>query len=314
MKTKTSLSLFTGMIFLLSFNYAKAQVAGNWMYNQSMQAEQYNDDYSFDVSKSVEYPVYQTGINDTVIVLETNAMMNVKADSYIAIFGVSQVSDSIESGHRLINNRLNSFIKSISKLGIKSDDIYIDFISQVPIFEYELEKKLFSKTYNEIPKGFELKKNIHINYEDKEIIDKLLIEAAKNEIYDIVKVDYIINDIESVYDSLRNVSIKLMNKKEKEFKNLNIKFIPMYHTVSENITSNYPIERYSSYTAFNKPSINAVYKSSGKVIRSSSTTPITIYYNKIPYNNYDIVINPTVIEPVVQFSYNLKVKYVLKRQ
>jgi hypothetical protein len=37
--------------------------------------------------------------------------------------------------------------------------------------------------------------------------------------------------------------------------------------------------------------------------------PATMYYNKIPYTNYDIVINPEIIEPSVQYTYNLQVKF-----
>ena len=64
---------------------------------------------------------------------------------------------------------------------------------------------------------FELKKNIHVRYTDNKIVDALLIEAAKKEIYDIVKVDYIVKDNDEVYDTLRRASVDLMNKKLKEF-------------------------------------------------------------------------------------------------
>ena len=37
-----------------------------------------------------------------------------------------------------------------------------------------------------------------------------------------------------------------------------------------------------------------------------------MFYNKLPYHKYDIVINPAILEPVVQFTYSLTLKYVIK--
>ncbi|MBI5218585.1 MAG: hypothetical protein HY958_06625 [Bacteroidia bacterium] len=300
------------------------QAAGNWMINQSNADYKYSEKGSYDkinyeneyggkaAALYYKYPTYTAIEKDTVIVLETNVLMNVKAESYMAIFGVSQVSEKIETCHEMINGRIMAFINSLKAIGINPDDTYIDFISQVPVFEIEVEKKLFSKSYNEVPKGFEVKKNIHIKYKDQKIAEKLLVEAAKNEIYDIVKVDYIVNNNEAIYDSLRNISIRLMNKKVKEFKKLGIKFEALYQSVTEDISSTYPLERYSRYAAFNDPSISVVTKSS-----KYSQTPsrnVSLYYNKLPYNEFDMVVNPVVIDPVVQYAFKLKMKYVLKKQ
>lgn len=312
-------NIFLILIGFATSNVCFGQAAGNWVVNQSNASINYKEKASFD--NDYDYGGKQTGkynynysysVNrDTVIELETNVLMNAKADSYLAIFGVSQVSEKIESCHEMINARISIFINNLKTLGINSDDIYIDFISQIPVFEIEIEKKLFSKSYNEIPKGFEVKKNIHIKYKDQKIAEKLLVEAAKNEIYDIVKVDFIVNNNDLIYDSLRNCAIRLMNKKVKEFKKLGLKFEALYQSVSEDISSTYPLERYSKYAAFNDPSINVVTKSSKY---ASSSHNISLFYNKLPYNEFDFVINPVVLEPVVQYAYKLQQKFVLKKQ
>lgn len=330
MKTKSFILLVSALLFSCSNLFA--QSAGNWLYNQSNNGSatqmdynspskskaRYDESYEYksagNYQTTTPYYGYYSVDRDTVIELETRIMMNVKADSYSMILGVEQISSSVDSCHTLINNRIDNFIKNISKYGINPDQVYVDFTSQFPIYEIEIEKKLFSKSYNEIPKGFEVNKNIHITYRDEKIAEKLLIEAAKNEIYDIVKVDYIVKDLASVYDSMRNVSIGIMNEKIKEFSKLNIKWDNRYHTISEDMSSNYPIERYSSYTSFNNAALNVSNgdKSGSKRITSSSKNH-KIFYNKIPYNLYDKVINPVFTEPVVQFTYTLKSKYVLKK-
>ena len=315
MKSKKTLQLLCAA-FLLFPLFSFSQAAGNWMYNQSSKSEaspssSYESDYNYKaLYKAPPYYTYDTALGDTVIMLETKVLMNVKADSYLAYLGISQVSEKIETCHELINTRINTFIDNLKKLGISKNDVYVDFISQMPLFEIEVEKKLFSKTYNEIPKGFEVKKNIHIKYKDINIAEQLLIEAAKNEIYDIIKVDYVIKDIESVYDTLRQKAQVNMNKKVMELKKAGLKMDAQYQTVSEDISSTYPLENYSTYAAFNTSSLSGITKGTPSVTRKG----YSLYYNKLPYNSYDIIINPEIIQPVVQFTYVLKTKYVLKKQ
>ncbi len=320
MKTCVNVVVF----FLLFCPYiGYGQAAGNYYYNQevskrSLSSLSNNADFESNAGYNYRnnyqqaqtyYPVI-TG-SDTSFVLEANVMMNVQADEYVIILGTMQVGETVESCHELINKRITAFTTAVAGLGIKKEDMYIDFISQFPIFEVEVEKKLFSTTYNEIPKGFEVKKNIHLRYKDPKIVEKLLIEAAKNEIYDIIKVDYIVNNMSSVNDSLRNSCINIIGRKAKEFKKLGVKFdANNYQTVSDNISSTYPIERYSTFVEFDRKMGGN--NNQGKI--SARGDVPSLYYNKQSYNSYDLVINPAVVEPVVQFSCNVKVKYVLKKQ
>jgi hypothetical protein len=253
-------------------------------------------------------------INDTVIELGTRALMNVRADSYVAIFGTSQIAESLDSCNKLLNDRINSFTKRLLALGINKNDISIDFVSQIPVFEYEIEKKLFSKKYNEIPKGFELKKNIHIGYKKNSLLDDILTEAAKNEIYDVIKVDNIIDHVEAIYDTLRDATIKTLNKKTEDMKKLGIKFFTAKFTVvAEDMRCFYPIDRYKSYTSFSNVSLGGKKTSSSATVHQVPKT-LSLYYDKVPYGAYDVVINPKLIEPSAQFTYNIKIRYTYKSE
>ena len=326
--------LLLAYCLMLTAYAAFSQMAGNATYNQA--AENYKGSINIRGGRSSDnnynyqptnynYQQQQTqtyyassvanawAINDSVFELTVNALMNVHANSYVVSLGVSQAAETIDSCQRMINDRINSFISQLTKSGIKKEDIFVDFVSQVPVFEIAVEKKMFSKKYNEIPSGFELKKNIHISYKKNETLDEIVTLAAKSEIYDIIKVDYIISKIEAVYDTLRNASIKLLNEKAEDYKKLGIKFNPKFQVMAEDVQSVYPIERYKSYTAYNNSSLQALKKSG---VSSTSITyqpkQATLYYDKLPYNNYDIVINPVVIEPAAQFTYSLKVRYSFK--
>jgi hypothetical protein len=75
---------------------------------------------------------------------------------------------------------------------VKEKDVFTDMLSFVPVYEIETTRKLFSKTYQEVPAGFEIQKNIHIKFTDARILDQLVTAAAKEEIYDLVKVDFFV--------------------------------------------------------------------------------------------------------------------------
>lgn len=290
--------------FLSLFSFAicpqlYGQAAGNAVYSNTTP---YN--------ANVQMPRI-TFLSDTVMLLSADVLMNVPANSYTLIIGASQVAENLEQCNTLLNERLAQLTQGVKRLGIDDKNVNIDFISQVPVFEYDIEKKLFSKTYNEVPRGFELKKNVHINYARSEQLDDILTIAAQSEIYDIVKVDYVVDNIEAVYDSLRVVAVRVITKKAESYRKLGIKFDRNdYQLVAEDSRSSYPSERYKTYTAYNPPSLSAVKK--GTVVNAPKSQ--TIYYDKIPNNDFDAVINSKVIEPVAQFMYSVQVKYVLKKQ
>lgn len=305
---------------------AFSQMAGNSTYSQAADnykaslseyaTQKANTNYNYQQNQAY-VPATSTAtswvVNDSVFDLHVDALMNVKASSYVVLLGVSQAAETIDSCQRMINERISNFISQLTKSGIKKEDIYVDFVSQVPVFEYAVEKKMFSKKYNEIPAGFELKKNIHIAYTKNETLDEIVTTAAKSEIYDIIKVDYVVANMRAVYDTLRSRSIKLLNEKSEDYKKLAIKFNPKFQVMGEDVRSIYPIERYRSYTAYNNSSLQALKKSGVSATSISyQAKQATLYYDKLPYNNYDLVINPNVIEPVAQFTYSLVVRYTFK--
>jgi len=297
-------------------NAILGQAAGNYFFNQSKSKSDvsggiYDESvYRGYVQQNQYYPTTVSS-NDTAFTLECNAIMNVKADEYVMVLGTSQIAESLEDCHQMINKRIDNFKQAILTLGITNQDIYVDYISQFPIFEIEVEKKLFSKTYHEIPSGYELKKNIHVHYKSREVAEKLMIEAAKNEIYDIIKVDYMVDNQAQIYDSLRQVCIKSIQKKVAELQKLGIKTESQYQLAYENMQATYPLERYSTYAEFAR--YNTGSSKMGSKVISHYNVP-ALFYNPLNFKNYEYVVNPVVLEPVIQYTYSLKIKYVLKKR
>lgn len=292
------------IIFCAAAAVLQAQVMGNYGEQNQMQYQNIAPSPQFRaVPKSAQF------LADNVLEISINALSNQRADSYTAIFSVMQVGKTAEETNGLLNTRLNGFIAAIKNLGIPATDIFVDMVNFLPRYEYDISKKLFSqKTYTEIPKGFELQKNVHVRYANPELLDDIVTAAAAQEIYDIVKVDYFVNDPNKVYRELRQTAFAYLNDIEARYRDIGIPLDSAYLMTAENAWVAYPINRYESYQAF---SVQAIDLSDKYAKINPADKPTSRFYNAIPANDYDIVINPAILEPAVQFSYNLVARYTL---
>ena len=284
-----------------------AQVSGNINYEKN---SNYNYNTGNPIVKTADNLPQAQWLDERTVMLEVNALSNQKASSYTAIFNIKQMGRTSEEADRLFNERYDAFVNYLIAAGIKKDDIFLDLVSFVPVYEFEEEKKLFSKkTYNEIPKGFEIQHNVHIRYIDPSQLGKMMSAAAKNEIYDIVKVDYFVEKTDEIYHDLRKKAVDYINKEIAQFEALGLELDDTYRFATEEERSNYPIDRYSSYKAFSSQSLDGTSK--GKV--NNADKALTNFYQKVSYDEFEIIVNPAILEPAVHFMYNLKVKFRLKQ-
>ncbi|MDH6308154.1 uncharacterized protein YggE [Dysgonomonas sp. PFB1-18] len=286
-------------VFLLFFIIEiSAQAAlGNYMYNNQQ-----------DLSVPGRYQgVIGNAViaNDNEILAQVSGLMNVVADSYVAVFNVVQVGETFTDVDGMMNERIQIFKSKLSGQGIGNENVKIDLLSFVPRYDVQSESKIFSKSYNEIPSGYEMQKNVSVLFTESSQIDMITTAALESEIYDIVKVDYYIDNMQQLRDSLRQKCIEELKKKAATYESIGIKLDSMEKTVSDNFATIYPPSRYNTYQAFSRPSLNVAKKKT--IIETSKIT--TRYYQPLEYNNYDIVINPVVTEPVVQLLYSIVMKY-----
>ena len=148
------------------------------------------------------------------MIIDVRALQNVKASSYTAIFNVSQIAETAEATKNLMSLKVENIKNELTKIGLKESDIAIDVISFIPVYEVEVTKKLFSKTYTEVPKGFELQQNIHIQFKKTNQFENILSACANNEVYNLVKVDYFIENIAEVYKNLQTQLLQLIKDKK----------------------------------------------------------------------------------------------------
>jgi len=238
------------------------------------------------------------------ITVNIKGLANVKADSYVAIFSTTQVGKTAKEVNEIIDTRINQALEKIKlKPNVKT---YVDMISFVPVYEYNVEKKIFSKkTYNEIPVGFELKKNIHIEYKDPNLLNELIAILVSVEVYDLVRVDYFSTKLESIKKELRIKSETILQEKLKNYERILAKNIDSLDNKSmiDGYKVVLPVEMYKSYQSYNSSSLN-LKKSANINIASKSKT---LYYQPIIDKEFDFVINPIILEPVIQVIYEVKI-------
>lgn len=230
-------------------------------------------------------------------------LYNVKADSYLAIFTLTQMGKNQVETDSLVRAKTH-YIKEKLKTRGETVEMYVDMISFIPIFEVEVTKKLFRKdTYNEIPKGFELKKNLHFRYSNPAVLEELVKLCAEQEIYDLVRVDYFIDDLEAKKAEMMSRAEMLLNKELARYKRiLGEDFKDNQKRLADGFATHYPIEQYQSYTAYCSNKLNVV-QNNGVLTQATKTT--SEFYMPKMAKGYDFVINNSILEPVVQIEYEL---------
>lgn len=300
--------------FIFYLMAANAQVQGNFKQRAAAPESelQQQNVVTGNVARSRGYNNEATVVDENVIEFKIDALANQKADSYTAIFNVVQLGKTAEEANAALTNRLTPFIADMLSFGVKKEDIYIDMVNFLPKFEYDVSKKLFSKkSLIEIPIGFELQKNMHVRFTDPAVLDRIVEAAARYEIYDIVKVDYFVKDTKAVYKQLRKASLDYFQEIKSAYKDL-VTLDSAYVVTAENTWVAYPADRYQSYQAFSAQTLDPAQRLDAKIERVDK--PVSQFYQAIPANSYDIVINPEILEPCVQFSYRLVVRCTLKER
>lgn len=245
------------------------------------------------------------------VVYNINILYNATPSSYVAIFHINQAGKKVQELDSLMQKRVNKFISSAQSLGLKKEDFYLDMIALVPIFEKE--KKNFSKTYTQVPKGFEMQKNIHVKYKNPAALDALFTLAAQSEIYDLIKVEYQFDSTENAQLLMRQKAIKVLQTRLNNAKQLGVQVDTCFRTFNERNYEFYPIDQYMNYKPMAVSSIDdesASTASSGLVATPVQRT--TVFYNQLPSNGFDAVINPSSLQPTIQFVYSLEMRYRLK--
>ena len=243
--------------------------------------------------------------NENQMIVNVKGMANLKPDFYVAVFGVTQIAKTKEEAVSTINERINTSLSEIKKKNVK--EVFTDLVSFVPKFDFvQQERKIFSKkTYTEVPIGFEIKKNIHIQFSNARDLDDFMLILAQNEIYDLIKVDVFAKDLDSVKNNVMSKAKTLIKEKMKDYELiLEDNFKEKEKSLTEAFSYFYPLEMYKSFVAYNNNSTVQLSQNSNIIALSKDRD---LYYQPVQNKNFDFVLNPVIVEPSVQVVYEMNV-------
>lgn len=256
-----------------------------------------------------------TFMNGNEVVMSISILNNAEPTGYNAIFHLNQAGKKIQELDSLIEKRIRRFVSLSKELGIKPTDFYIDMIALVPIFEKE--KKIFSKTYTEVPKGFEMQKNIHVRYTKPEQLDRLFTMAAQCEIYDLIKVEYLYDSVQTATQKMRAKADEVMRDRMKHFAKSGIKLDTCFKTIYESQNQYFPVDQYVHYQPLAVSALEeeTSAESGGTSVKMGGGRPqrSTLFHNQISTRGFDAVINPSPKIPGIQMVYNMEIRFRLNQ-
>jgi len=301
---KTFLLLTASLLVLGGDGFA--QVSGNAAYSESygkLRPEQNERDKRL-------LPPGDLPPGTNTMFIEASVLINVPADEYVAVFAVSQAGEAPAECNQKMDAVLKQFLDALKPLGIAGKDVFVDFIAQEKIYGYHLQ----DNAAKEELAGFELKKNVSVHYHDKLLLDQMVIAASREKIYDLIKVDYIVTSPGPVQDRLLEEAAGVIKRKAAAYERLfGIALLSPPQVYANKPSVYYPSEMYAQYAAYESEQVDRAFYQSKYTIQNLRKSR-TFYFNPVNAGGFDTAINPVVVEPVVQFTLYLKLKYDIDQQ
>lgn len=228
--------------------------------------------------------------------LEATVLMNIKADEYVASFGVQGDGQTSLLSEQVVDKKIDALKSKLSSIGL--NETFTDFVNQVPFYEYDSS----SKVATEKLKGYKTAKNILIRFKDRNALRQITNFANSVGIYDLIKIDFVVNDFSGIKTKMLGEAAKIIKSKEQTYTTLGVNLKPV-GVVTEKFRTFSPDELYQDYTAYESGTAQG-YK---KVVQKAKAS--TAYYAGFDGKDFDLTINQSSLEPNVQAVMYLKVKY-----
>ncbi len=238
--------------------------------------------------------------------IEAYVLMNAAPDEFVAVFGASQIGPTAAESNQKVNAQIDSFLMAAAGTGVKRADTYVDFITQNRVYNFT---PATDGTIREKLEGFETKKTIAVRYTDRAVLEKLVEAAAQASIFDLIKVDYVIRDMSKIRARLFEEASRIIKQKEESYTRAFDLKIKRQAIVQDSYDTYYPVEMYQTYTAYEAGTVEQNYDSRTRVVRERKSS--TSYLEPLDRSDFDAVINSTGLEPVVQNTLYLRVRYSL---
>lgn len=283
-----------------SASVCHAQASGNVAYSQGGRASERAEQRELAKRAQAEAP------SATSMFVEASVLMNVRADEHVAVFGVMQECAAVPECTQKVDAAVADFTAALRQLGVAAEDVFVDFAAQNKIYGFELADRVAKEKLV----GFELKKNVSVRYRERLLLDRIVVAASRAGIFDLIKVDYVVRDPAAVHSRLAEEAARLVRQKvARHGQLLGIKLRQPPQVYAEKPSVYFPTELYDSYAAAESENIGQSYYDRQQYTVQGARKSRTFFFNALDAGGFDLVINPVVLEPVVQFTHYLKVRY-----
>ena len=285
-------------LLLLNVLSVSAQISGNQVYGKNnYNGNNYNQESLPNNSK--------VSINDNVLSVSVKILLNKKADGFVMTLGLNEEDETVAGCSKKITARITGFIEKMKSLGVKKENVYIDFISQTKIYDFEVN----GMNSEQIEKGFEIKKNIIITTSNVNSLEKLIALASDFEIHDVIKVDYFNSDTNAIHNALFDEALVLAEAKKIRYMKSFGKRIVGTPNATEEFATVFPETQYKTYQAFETAEIQTNYNNRSPYLKKIARKNKTFYYDGISSAGFDKVINPNQTEVGIQYVLTLTMTY-----
>lgn len=293
------------LVFAASCAAARAQASGNIGYSQGggrSRAEQ--QERNNRVLGERDVPP-----NATSMFVEASVLMNVPADDHVAVFAVAEECATLAECGQKMDATVAQFTGELKRLGVRPEDVFVDFAAQNKIYGFTVEGTIARERLA----GFELKKNVSVRFRDKALLDRLVLAASRARIFDLVKVDYVVANSAPVQNRLAEEAARVVREKAARYERLyGIKLSQPPQIYAERASTYFPAEMYDSYVAQESEAVGADDYRRRYTVHGARKSR-TFFFNPLNSDGFDAVVNPVVIEPVVQFTLYVRVRYEIEQ-
>ena len=240
--------------------------------------------------------------------IEASVLTNLKPDAFVVVFGINDEGSNAATSNEKVNAKISNLTQRLKSLGIDSNDIFIDFITQNRVYDFTVAGTQATENFT----GFETKKTVAIRYKNRELFERIVSAAVDSKIFDLIKVDYIVSDFDAVRANLFDAAAKVLKNKEQKYSNALGVALGAVGLSVEKFDVTYPAEAYQRYQAFETGDAS-VENEQGVSSRVEKRKSFTFFYEPVAASSFDSVLALPGLEPVVQLSIYLRMQYQVKR-
>ena len=166
-----------------------------------------------EASRVTETPTLDHEAVENYITIEGKAETRVEPTA-IRIVLALMVEEKDASGCQAACRKLEeAFLKALADLGITGDAVAPDFISILPIYEWQIETREGKSVAVETRSGFRIQSNVHVRVETDEQARTVLAAAFKLGISNIIAFDYWNKEIDRHKTEARKQALRVAKEK-----------------------------------------------------------------------------------------------------